>query len=260
MPVMDGYTLLRSLEGPMHGSEPSLRSSTRRPTRNRRTNDWRSASAPMLSSSSPANRMSFWLGSTRFERPARRRCRRCRRAPKIPAARNAAPRIQPDPDSEAGGKDPAASKTAIERLQQDIAAREAVAEQLRNAEEQLRHGQKMEAVGRLAGGIAHDFNNLLTVILSYTTLVLEELSPGERMRDEHLASPPSGRTSDGAHTTAARLQPPAGTSSQGAEFESGAVEMEKMLRRLLGEDIDLSLLTARPVHNVHADLVSSGRS
>ena len=144
-------------------------------------------------------------------------------------------------------------------LQQDIAARKVVAEQLRHTEEQLRHAQKMEAVGRLAGGIAHDFNNLLTVILSYTTLVLEELSPGEPIREDIVQVRRAGERATEltqqllAFSRQQVLQPKV------LNLNQVLLEMEKMLRRLLGEDIDLSLLTARPVHNVHADLGQIGQ-
>ena len=144
-------------------------------------------------------------------------------------------------------------------LQQDIAAREAVAERLRLAEEQLRHAQKLEAVGRLAGGIAHDFNNLLTVILSYTTLVLDELSPGERIRDDILQVRRAGERATEltqqllAFSRQQVLQPKV------LDLNHVLLEMEKMLRRLLGEDIDLTLLTARPVQKVHADLGQIGQ-
>jgi len=144
-------------------------------------------------------------------------------------------------------------------LQLDIAERERVAAQLRHAEEQLRHAQKMEAVGRLAGGIAHDFNNLLTVILSYAALVLEEIRPGERMREDLLQIRRAGERATEltqqllAFSRQQVLQPKV------LDLNHELLEMEKMLRRLLGEDVDLSLLVSRPVHNVYADLGQIGQ-
>jgi signal transduction histidine kinase len=144
-------------------------------------------------------------------------------------------------------------------LQQDIAAREAVAERLRVTEEQLRHAQKMEAVGLLAGGIAHDFNNLLTVILSYTTLVLAELPEGEQIRDDILQVRRAGERATEltqqllAFSRQQLLQPKV------LDLNQVLLEMEKMLRRLLGEGIDLALLTAKPVRHVHADLGQIGQ-
>ena len=144
-------------------------------------------------------------------------------------------------------------------LQQDIAAREAMVEQLKNAEEQLRHAQKMEAVGRLAGGIAHDFNNLLTVILSYATLMLEELPPGERIREDILQVRRAGERASELTQQLLAFSRQQVLMPTVLDLNHVLRDMEKMLRRLLGEDVELSLLTARPIHNVHADLGQIGQ-
>ena len=123
----------------------------------------------------------------------------------------------------------------------------------RNLEDQFRQAQKMEAVGRVAGGIAHDFNNLLTVILSYTSLILDRLKPGEPIRDdltEVLRAGERAAELTGQLLAFSRqqvLQP------RVLELSRVVLGMEKMLSRLLGGDVELSFLSSQPGGKVHAD-------
>jgi len=120
-------------------------------------------------------------------------------------------------------------------------------------EEQFRQAQKMEAVGRLAGGIAHDFNNLLMVIQGYADLLAERLPAGESLR----------RNAEQIQTAAQRAsaltrQLLAFSRKQIMEPKVLSVhavvsEMEKMLRRLIGEDIDLVTSTMPDLWLVKAD-------
>ncbi len=115
----------------------------------------------------------------------------------------------------------------------------AVAASNRSLENQLRQAQKMEAVGRLAGGVAHDFNNLLSVILSYSEMVSRELKAGDPMRDDVDEIRTAG-------TRAAELTRQLLTFSRQQVIEPKVLDirtvlssMEKMLQRILGEDVDL---------------------
>ena len=135
----------------------------------------------------------------------------------------------------------------------DIDELKEAAAQLQRTEEQLRQAQKMEAVGQLAGGVAHDFNNILSVILSYTTLILEDIRPGDPIRDDleqiHRAGERATELTRQllAFGRKQLLQPHV------LDLHSIVSDMEKMLRRLLGEDVELSLLTARPSSRIYAD-------
>jgi two-component system cell cycle sensor histidine kinase/response regulator CckA len=120
-------------------------------------------------------------------------------------------------------------------------------------EEQLRTAQKMEAIGALAGGVAHDFNNLLSVILSYTDMMIGGLTPGDPNRSDLEEVHKAGlRAADLTRQLLAfsrkqMLQP------RVLDLNHIVTGMEKMLRRLLGEGFDLSLLTSSSIGKVHAD-------
>jgi signal transduction histidine kinase len=108
-------------------------------------------------------------------------------------------------------------------------------------EEQLRHSQKMEAVGRLAGGIAHDFNNLLTAIIGYTEIVLHGLDPkDERRADAEEIARAAMRAADLTRQMLAFsrrqvLQPKI------IDLNKALTKVEPMLRRMIGEDIVMTV-------------------
>ena len=123
----------------------------------------------------------------------------------------------------------------------------------RKLEEQFRQAQKMEAVGRLAGGIAHDFNNLLSVILSYSAFIIEDLSPADPMRADLEEVRRAGERAVEltqqllAFSRQQVLQP------RRMNLNQVLADVQKMLHRVLGEDIELSLVPAREVAEVFAD-------
>ena len=146
-----------------------------------------------------------------------------------------------------------ANARLLREVRHELVERERAEVALRKSEEQLRHAQKLEAVGRLAGGVAHDFNNLLSVILSYTGLVLGELKPGEPMRADLEEVAHAGKRASEltqqllAFSRRQVLQPTL------VDLNSILAGMQKMLHRLLGESVELSLLTFTRTGAIFAD-------
>jgi PAS domain S-box-containing protein len=119
----------------------------------------------------------------------------------------------------------------------------------RNIEHRLRHVQKMEAIGRLAGGIAHDFNNVLGVITGYSEMLFDKLGSDPKL--SALVSHISKATERGASLTRQLL---AFSRQQVLEprvinIQEHIKRIEELLRRVLGEDIGLSVdAGSHPVH------------
>ncbi len=135
----------------------------------------------------------------------------------------------------------------------DVTERREAEEALRRSEQQLVQVQKMEAIGRLAGGVAHDFNNLLTAIRGNAELLLADLPPDSQARED---VEEIRRASDRAAALTRQLlafsrrqvlQP------RLLDLNQSVREMERMLRRLLGDDVELVTRLGGDLRRVRAD-------
>lgn len=134
-----------------------------------------------------------------------------------------------------------------------IILRNQAQKEMATLQEQLRQSQKMEAIGQLAGGIAHDFNNLLTIMKGHSQLALMNLKEGEPLRG-------SFEEIEKATTKSANLVRQILAFSRRQVMEMIVLDLntllrdlEKMLRRIIGEDIGLLTVLADDLGRVKAD-------
>ena len=123
----------------------------------------------------------------------------------------------------------------------------------RNLEEQLRQAQKMESVGRLAGGVAHDFNNMLSVIIGYSQLAMDKMAPSDPVRHDLEAILEAGQRSADIVRKLLAFARKQTISPQVLDLNQTVESMLKMLRRLIGEDIDLAWLPGPGLWPVYMD-------
>jgi len=131
-------------------------------------------------------------------------------------------------------------------VNRDVSAR-------KQLEEQFRQSQKMEAVGRLSGGVAHDFNNILGVIIGYAEFLQERMSPEDSLRgsvDEILKAGKRAASLTRQLLAFSRQQV---LDPKVIDLNSVVLDMEKLMRRLIGEDIELSTPLSPDVGHVKAD-------
>ncbi len=120
-------------------------------------------------------------------------------------------------------------------------------------EEQFRQAQKMEAVGRLAGGVAHDFNNLLTVILGYSDVLNSELPEGHSLHQEVEQIRKAGERAAALTRQLLAFSRTQVLLPQLVDVGEIVTDIDKMLRRLIGEDIDLVTVCDPRTGRVKAD-------
>jgi PAS domain S-box-containing protein len=135
----------------------------------------------------------------------------------------------------------------------DITGRKQTEAEKMKLQAQLVQTQKMESIGRLAGGVAHDFNNMLAIILGYAELALNKVNPSDSLHaDLEEIRMAAGRSADLTRQLLAFARKQT-ISPEALDLNGTVEEMLKMLRRLLGEDINLSWLPGKRLWQVMMD-------
>jgi signal transduction histidine kinase len=150
-------------------------------------------------------------------------------------------------------RDAAGAITGLHGSVQDITQQKLAEARHEKLEEQLRQAQKMETIGSLAGGVAHDFNNLLSVILSYCQLLLEGLDPSDPIRADLEAIRGAGRRANELTRQLLAFSRQQVLAPKHVDLAVILDGMQEMLRRLIGEDVELTTSCAPGLGSVLVD-------
>ncbi|RPH47632.1 MAG: PAS domain S-box protein [Desulfobacteraceae bacterium] len=138
-------------------------------------------------------------------------------------------------------------------VSRDISERRRAEEELNKSKEQYRQAQKMEAIGQLAGGVAHDFNNMLNIILGYSQMALMKIEPTNPLRADIMEIMNAARRSADLVRQLLAFARKQTIAPKALDLNDTVAGMLNMLRKLIGENIDLLWMPAANLWPVKMD-------
>ncbi len=150
-------------------------------------------------------------------------------------------------------RDEAGDVIQVVEFIRDITARKEAEEERDNLANQLAFSQKMEAVGTLAGGVAHDFNNILSAINGYAEMCLAKLEPDHPLQSKIAIILESGQRASALTQQLLAFSRKQIIRPQNVDVNRTLTNTRKMLTRILGEDIEMSLSPDPNLWPIHAD-------